>query len=87
MSLCAILQLIKGISVITLHQINYVSMGVTFNELESYFSTPYLREESSINDDKDVNFLLDLSQLPMSSFIPLSRRVSKSIPHSKFVCI
>jgi transposase InsO family protein len=53
----------------------YVSADVTFNEQESYFTTPYLQGESSIMEDKDRedrDFLLDLLSLPASKPISCS---------------
>ena len=51
----------------------YVSVDVTFNEQESYFTTPYFQGENSIIKDKDGDFLLDLSSLPMSKPVPTPR--------------
>nr|XP_019703534.2 uncharacterized protein LOC105038855 isoform X1 [Elaeis guineensis] len=43
----------------------YVSVDVTFNEQESYFTNPYLQGENSTREDKK-DFLLDLSLILMS---------------------
>jgi hypothetical protein len=69
----------------------YVSADVTFNEQESYFTTPYLQGESSIMEDKDRedrDFLLDLLSLPISkpvscSHVPnlVSEFVSEPMPN------
>jgi hypothetical protein len=65
----------------------YVSADVTFNEQESYFTTPYLQGESSIMEDKDRedrDFLLDLLSLPASkpvSCSPVPNPVSEPIPN------
>lgn len=48
-------------------------MNVAFTEQESHFTSPYLQDESSIIEDKDGNFLLDPSSLPMASTVPLSK--------------
>jgi hypothetical protein len=52
-----------------------VLADVTFNEQESYFTTPYLQGESSIMEDKDreeMDFLLYLLSLPISKPISCS---------------
>lgn len=70
-----ILQLKKGTSVTTLHQRNVnVSLDVTFNEDEFYFTIPYLQGENSIHEDKDGELVLELSPLPStrSSALPNS---------------
>ena len=72
----------------------YVSADVTFNEQESYSTTPYLQGESSIMEDKDRedrDFLLDLLSLPISKLVscspmpnpmsePVLNHMSKPVP-------
>lgn len=62
----------------------YVSVDVTFNKQESYFTTPYFQGENSTMEDKDMkDFLVDLPLLHMSKPV-LSPHftVSNPVPES-----
>lgn len=85
MSLCELFSNSKRVQLLSPSIKVLVLLDVAFYEQVSYFTTPYLQRENSIIEDKDGKFYLPPH--PMSSIVPLSESVSKSMRKLEFEAI